>query len=599
MRPLSAQSASGTRSQGIAASDATRRPADSAGIALLIVLVTFVVMWLVNVRYREFYQPDDNDITALADGLLLVPGASWQHWFTQGHSHFFDAYPEWPAGATPFSRPAFQFLIYLAHFLFGREWSYYLTINYLGVAGVVAVAFIIGRTALRLGNGPALVGAALVLVSPAVTGFSIWRLGFASEALAGIFVGSAFLAVISRRDLLCTGFLLIALMTKETAAWAPFAAALTVVMRPDPPAGLNRRIASAAVMLVPVGLWLAIRITFYGGMAGGYATHEYGSFVGFSQVAIEKFMHLDRLFVAQDMIAGEGKWALIDRAIRIVAALLVAALLINGALRSATAVRQLLGRALDEGRWPVMSAAELVMLWAALGLAFYFVLALANVRYGTAAVMFGWPALVRAAIDRSTALLRPALAVSLVLSLARTSSVLVDEDAAADENYRAEAIMNDALRHVPSGIKQVYVISARGLVGANPDYIRPILNVQADIIRVVDVVWGCTDAADRITFSHEFDNGTMILSAKTPACAPFHFSRVSAVPEILSSDAVRRSSSLEYQFPHLEQTGREGTPRSVFDLGSQVTVRIRPDGRARFIIEKGGSNGSLAWFDAP
>src|SRR5262249_5018165 len=123
----------------------------TARAALLLLLVVLGLLWLVNTPFRRAYQANDNDVTALVDGLLLLPGARWEDWFTQGHSHFFDSYPEWPWGLTPFARPVFQFLIYLAHFIFDRDWPSYLAINYLGIGGVAAVAFAITRSPLGLG----------------------------------------------------------------------------------------------------------------------------------------------------------------------------------------------------------------------------------------------------------------------------------------------------------------------------------------------------------------------------------------------------------------------------------------------------------------
>ena len=91
--------------------------------ALLVGFVVFVSLWLVTIPYRRIYLPRVDDITALADALLLSPHARWEHWFTEGHSYFFDAYPEWPWGLSPFARPAFQFLIYLTHFVFDDDWA--------------------------------------------------------------------------------------------------------------------------------------------------------------------------------------------------------------------------------------------------------------------------------------------------------------------------------------------------------------------------------------------------------------------------------------------------------------------------------------------
>src|SRR5262249_26767229 len=84
--------------------------------ALSLGFAIFGLLWIVYIPCRQVYVPNDNDIPALADGLLLAPGAHWKDWFARGYSHFWDVYPEWPEGVTGFSRPAFQFVIYLAHF---------------------------------------------------------------------------------------------------------------------------------------------------------------------------------------------------------------------------------------------------------------------------------------------------------------------------------------------------------------------------------------------------------------------------------------------------------------------------------------------------
>ena len=94
------------------------------GISLAVVV--FALLWILNAPYRQVYQPGHDDVTALADGSLLLPQAHWWAWFTRGHSDFFDTYPEWAQHDTAFARPVFQFVIYLAHFLFGVDWSSYL-----------------------------------------------------------------------------------------------------------------------------------------------------------------------------------------------------------------------------------------------------------------------------------------------------------------------------------------------------------------------------------------------------------------------------------------------------------------------------------------
>ena len=308
------------------------RPRHSGWTALLLGVAIFGLLWVAGSAYRQVYVARVDDVTALADGSLLAPGARWEDWFTRGHSNFFDPYPEWPRGLTAFARPAFQSVIYLAHFVLGGDWASYLAINYLGVAGVAAVAFAVARAALGLGVGAALLAAALVLLSPAVLEFSIWQVGFASESQAGILVGCAFLAVLARRDLLCVVLLMIALLTKETAVWAPFAAALTVLLRSDRGDGVRHRAGVAAPMLLPVALWLGFRFVFYGGIGGTYATMGYSPLLEFLKLSGWKLAHLDRLFIMQDIGLTEDRWPNLDRAFRIGTATLLLLLVAPWAL---------------------------------------------------------------------------------------------------------------------------------------------------------------------------------------------------------------------------------------------------------------------------
>ena len=579
-----------------------RHPAWSA---LLLGLAIFALLWHLNVPYRQVYVPRVDDVAALADGLLLVPGAQWEHWFTRGHSDLFESYPEWPEQhLTAFARPAFQFLIYLAHFIFGRDWASYLAINYLGVAGVVAVAFAIARTALGLGAGASLLAALLVLVSPPALEYSIWELSFASESLVSLLVGGAFLAVIARRDFLCVVLLLVAVLTKETAVWAPVAAALTVLLRPELGDAFRRRALIAAAMLLPLALWLGLRIAFFGGIGGTYATADYTPLAEFLELTGGKFAHLHHLFVQQHVAVTEEGWALMDRAIRVGTALLVLLLLILWALSSLRAAIDRLGRAARERRWPTAGAALLVTLWAATGLASYFAVALPSSRYAASAVMFAWPALVGEVARRRTAILRLGLAACFVLSLVRTSHLLLESNPRSEQSYdgrffRTVVAMNTALRQVPEGIGQVYVLSAGSLVRATPDYLRAYLGVPAEIIRVIDISWDCSGKDEAVTVDHDTVEGTVTVNATLPDCASFEFHNANLDSSALVEGRIRRNDSISYELPEAYPVDRKGSLKPALDLGRRMTVHIRPRGRARFIIERGGPGGGLAWFDTP
>src|SRR5262249_25967362 len=242
--------------------------------AVLLGSAVFGLLWVLNIPYRNVYVPNGEDIAAFADGLLLAPGAHWKDWFTRGYSHLWDVYPEWPPGNTAFTRPAFQFVIYLAHFALGRDWASYQIINCFAVAGMAAVAFLIARTALELRTGLSLLAAALVVLSPPVLGSWLLGLANAHEPLATLLAASAFLAVAARRDFLCLTLLFLALLTKENAIWAPVAAAITVMLRPQQDE-LRRRGFVAAAMFLPIVMWLGLRFAFFGGIGGTYATAGY------------------------------------------------------------------------------------------------------------------------------------------------------------------------------------------------------------------------------------------------------------------------------------------------------------------------------------
>ena len=573
----------------------------------LVVGAVFGLLWLVGMSYRQVYVARVDDVTALADGLLLVPGARWEDWFTQGHSHFFDAYPEWPRELTAFSRPAFQFLIYLAHFVFGREWSSYLAINYLGIAGVAAVAFVLARSVLRLSIGVALLATALVLLAPAVLEYSIWQLGFASEPLASMLVGGAFLAVLARRDFLCVSFLLVAIFTKETAAWAPFAAALTVALRPDS-ASMFRRSLAAAAMLLPIVLWLGFRFLFYGGIGGTYATASFLPLAGFIKLTNWKLVHLAQLFVIQDASITGASWPAADKAFKILTAVLVTSLLLLWAMSVGREVTRRLGSAVRERRWLAADAGMLLMLWAVLGLAFHFVLPVSNPVYATSAVLFAWPAVVSEAWRvgrKGRGILRAALGFCLVLSLAQMLHFLAGISLPPlrpymDTNHRAATEMDALLRSTPAGISTIFVISsARSLAPANPVYLRAFLGLSAQIVHLIDVDWNCEAEGKRVAFDYAVADAVVTLSATLPDCANFEFDYASVGRAALSGDRIRRNSSLSYELPDVRPVERNHPWESELSLGGRLIARVRPDGRARFVIERGGPGGGLAWFDTP
>jgi hypothetical protein len=539
-----------------------------------------------------FLVPNDADIPALADALLLAPGARWQDWFTRGYSHFWDLYPEWPVQDTGFTRPAFQLVIYLTHFALGRDWASYQVIGCFAVAGMGAVAFYIAQTILGLRFGSSLLAAMLVVLSPPVLKSWLLGLAFAIEPLGTLLVAGAFLAILARRDFLCLALLFLALMTKENTVWAPLAAAITVMSRPKPDESLRRRAFAAAGMFLPVVTWLALRLAFFSGIGGTHATAQYSPVGDFLNLTFDKLTHLHYLFLTHGTYPN-----LLDRG----TGLLVYVLLLLWALHIFPATLNCFRFAMQERRWPAVDVVFLVALWATIALTFHFALPLSKERYATSVVMFAWPALV-AEVERCRKV--PAwfvLALCCIVSLTRSSHGYIEWIAnvsTANPSVRNDKLMGSKLREVPASIRQIYILSAGGLA-ANPEHVRLVLGVSAEVVRVADIIWNCEKTNDLVAFDQSTADGAVNLTVRLPACAYFSFfSTNSFNGPTVANGRIYRNDTMSYEVPEAYSLRHTRYWEPAFYLGRTMTVHVRLNGPARFIIEHGGPEG-IAWFDTP
>jgi hypothetical protein len=548
------------------------------------------------VTFREIYATNEDDIAVLASSLLLAPGAHWQNWFTQGYSLFFDAYPDWPvhgleATETAFTRPAFQFVIYLLHFVFGKDWASYQLINSFAVAAIGALVFQIARKVLGLRRGSSLVASMLVMLSPPIWGSWLLSFGFANELLSTVLVTSAFLAVLARRDVLCLALLFLAPLTKETSVWAPVAAAMTIMLCPKQDESLRRQAVTAAAMLLPLAFWLGVRFAFFGGIGGTYATESLADFEHLRRF-FYKLTHVHYLFINRE--AGtRGTELMIRRATD----LLIYVLLLLWGLRFIPKVVRYLREVTQESRWSIADPAFLVDLWAALALTFHFALPLAHERYSTSVLVFIWPALMAEIERRSKAIIWVGLVVICVVTLTQGSYRLFEEKKFRNKLKSSVTPMISALRETPAGIRQIYVLSAGGLLyGENPEFARLVLGVPAEIIRIAEIdEWKCHGANVLVAFDHSTADGVVNTTLTLPACANFYFGTY-RFNNALKNGRLYRNDAMSYELPEADPTMRPSWP--YLFLGRSMTVHIRPNGPARFIIEHGGPNG-IAWFDTP
>jgi len=142
--------------------------------------------------------------------------------------------------------------------------------------------------------------------------------------------------------------------------------------------------------------------------------------------------------------------------------------------------------------------------------------------------------------------------------------------------------------------RKVYILAAVDdvLPFANPEYVRLILGVPAEIVRIIDINWNCGETNDLVAFDHGIADGVVKLNVTLPACADFvFFTRIG--DKALANGHLYRNATMSYEIP-------EAYPKQKWSLvvGRKITVHVRPSGPARFIIQHGGPSG-IAWFDTP
>jgi hypothetical protein len=151
--------------------------------------------------------------------------------------------------------------------------------------------------------------------------------------------------------------------------------------------------------------------------------------------------------------------------------------------------------------------------------------------------------------------------------------------------------MRVALHQVPVTTQQVYILQSS--TNANPEYLRLILGVPAQIVHVIDMIWRCGESNNVVAYDHSIADGVVKLTVTLPACAHFAFFNAPIGDKALAHGRLYRNDAISYELPEV------GPAKGPFpSLGRRMTAYVRPSGPARFIIRHGGPNG-IAWFDTP
>lgn len=535
------------------------RSALLSGAALLSCL--FVYYYTV-VYYN--YLPSGEDVAFI--GAVGFP----LEWFTQGYSDYFNVYPEWGSPRdTQLLKPVTNFMGLINDALFGEHYALYFALFFL----IQFTGFVIVLRLLREGSVPALpaaFAALLFLVNPAFVSAGLWCLVCQFDVWAAVWALAAFFMLWHGRNVLALLLLTLAVFTKETAAFAPIAAALSLLI-------WRRDRRSAILMLLPLLLWAGARAVVYGDVlderVGGTASSIAVGLLfwptGVTDAAfIEQFdssIALDRhnIISLGFLVANIALWLFILCA-------------------AAVTARRQFASAAGGGKNSNLIAALLIWTLGALSIG---VLAAHQTRYGASSYAFLYLFLVTFLFSSEIRIPRWIAAIVLLVFAtgtawhAQANLRLISRWEYTDAPTRA---LHDALRNLPQDGRLVYVVNAPPAFIPAMRYLNRawLLNLEVIIINHVQRCEGTANGGTTQFIGASAD----VLDVRIPACARFEFHQVS--PELLQrgiTETLVRQGVGTYQFPDGVVVSPNGNPADLSNLGRSLTFRVEA-GRSPIII---------------
>jgi hypothetical protein len=228
-----------------------------AGLLLLIGIYAYFYIRLYN-GYLLVLDDPGNIGGTIEEGL--------RGWLTRGMSDYYHVYPEWPQSAfSNFYRPVWNLIVFTEQAVLGQHyWAWFLAFYALQYGG--ALLFLRLLLSLGLPSRSALPFTILFLFNPAFLNFGFIYPGFQFDVFASLLLLSALYQLLHHRYGWALALITAAMFTKETALFAPVAAALTVFI-------LKRDAKWSVAMLVPLLAWVAARwLAFHAVMGGTFAS---------------------------------------------------------------------------------------------------------------------------------------------------------------------------------------------------------------------------------------------------------------------------------------------------------------------------------------
>ncbi len=504
--------------------------------------------------YRDYLliRDDPANIGGTMDGGL-------RGWLTKGMAGYYHVYPEWPQpGFSNFYRPVWNLIIFVEKSVIEENyWIWFLAycaLQYLG-------AFLFLRTQRSLGvpARPSLLFAILFLFNPAFLNLGFIYPGFQFDVFVSLLLLAALYQLLEYRFGLALVLITAAVFTKETAIFAPVAAAITVfIVKRDP--------RWSVAMLAPLLVWVAARgLAYHAVMGGTFASpaniHDLVSNIG-KGLIVWPTGAVSGSFPQQ--LTGAPNIAL------------PAFHLMNTALWVILAYAGWrVARELWRTPQNTQSKLQAVLLVWAMGALSFCMITRPQTRFG--AIFYVFLLLFLAcflfAHSRPGYLrLLPILIMSLVTA-ARGGDFLWRAVANGAAERNGETALFNGLRSLPQDGRTVFVVNAPTMLSA-PVFLAKSWNLKLDII-FVDQFHGCPHAKSG---EARYDLSSTSLSVEVPPCAGYVFAGVPDETQLkLLAGGFPRPGVGVYQFPGHPNGKRLGS--GDIDFGTALQVRFeRPPG---------------------
>lgn len=248
---------------------------------LILLLVCFVLhLVLFNDAFKNFVPVDDEFPMIVHSTNYARENVDINSWFQRGFRGYFGPYQEWTdRGLTDFIRPVINAVFYINYKLFGENWKSYLLLNYLINSLVIVFVFFMSRKWLRLSLSLSLLASLFFFIISSSGHLYVYPSHIA-DALLAVWLFAALIACIGQKYKTVIALLILALLTKETAAAVVIVLSivyLMVVRYNKQRLTKNKIIQAVSISVAPFAFFLLLRILFFKGVAGTYATAGLGS----------------------------------------------------------------------------------------------------------------------------------------------------------------------------------------------------------------------------------------------------------------------------------------------------------------------------------